>query len=335
MLETIQSFPAQIRAAWTLIKTLEIELPAADEIDSIVVLGMGGSAIGGDLVAALISSECKRPFLVQRDYGLPAWVGESTLVIGSSYSGNTEETLSGWNQAGKRGAKRIAITTGGTLAESCAEDGAQVILFDFAAQPRAALGYSFTLLYGLLARIGLIPSPADRLAAAVKALADNDPEKARSTQTLTRHITDGIPVILAAEHLGPVARRWTTQINENSKSWAVWNQYPELDHNLIAGLGQPSGLVGAGALRVVQLHSGHYHRQTRRRIEITGELMKAAGIAVLDHTLDQRASPLGEVLQMVWQGDYLSYELAQRYKVDPTPVPEIETLKTRLAESRT
>jgi glucose/mannose-6-phosphate isomerase len=331
MLETIQSFPDQIRAAWTLIKTIEMDVPAADDIENVVILGMGGSAIGGDLVAALISAECKRALLVQRDYDLPAWVGAATLVIGSSYSGNTEETLSAWHQAGKRGARRVAITTGGSLARSAAESGDPAILFDFEAQPRAALGYSFTLLYGLLARIGLIASPADRLAAAVRDLVAGNPEKAKSTQTLTRHLADGIPIILAAEHLGPVARRWTTQINENSKSWAFWNEYPELDHNLIVGLGLPSWVNESNGLRVVHLHSTHYATQVQRRIEITAELMRNAGIPVIDYAPDKKTSRLGEVLQTVWQGDYLSFELAKRYKVDPTPVPEIETLKTRLA----
>ena len=293
---------------------------------------MGGSAIGGDLVAGLVASECNRPIAVQRDYTLPAWVSDKTLVIGSSYSGNTEETLSGWHQAGKRGAKRIAITTGGALGQSAAENNDPVIRFDFEAQPRAALGYSFTLLYGLLARIGLIESPADQLAAAVDDLTTNNPENAGPTEALTKHLAHGIPVILAAEHLGPVARRWTTQINENSKSWAIWNEYPELNHNLIVGLDLPSEAIEKNLFRVIHLDSAHYHPQTRKRMDITRSQIEQAGIPIQTTRPKATQTRLTELLQTTWLGDFISFQLATRYKVDPTPVPQIEDLKKQLAQ---
>ena len=329
MLEKIQQFPEQIQSAWSLIKAAELDLPERESIDRILVLGMGGSAIAGDLVAALAEEQCRVPMAVHRGYGLPAWVDRRTLVIGSSFSGNTEETLSGWKRAGQIDAPRIAITTGGDLAEQAESE--RLVRFDYEAQPRAALGYSFTLLLALLARIGLFPNPADELAAAVKALKATEDEPTPATKAMLKHVEGGIPVVLAAEHLTPVARRWSTQINENSKSWAFWNAYPELDHNLIVGLGHPKAAIENNSLRVVHLLSDHYHAQTKRRIEITTELMRDAGIPVLDHALEKKASRLNEMLQTIAKGDYLSYYLAKKYKTDPTPVPEIQTLKQRLS----
>ncbi len=321
----------QIQSAWTLVKTIELALPSADTINNVIILGMGGSAIGGDLVAGLIASECKTPVIVHRNYDLPAWVNENSLVIGSSYSGNTEETLSGWHQAAKRGAKRIAITTGGTLAQSASDNNDPLIQFDYKAQPRAALGYSFTLLYGLLARIGLIASPSHTLAAAVKDLVENNPEGSKATKALTKHLADGIPVILASEHLTPVARRWTTQINENSKSWAIWNDYPELNHNLIVGLDLPAEAIKKNLLRVIHLDSAHYHPQTRKRMDITQAQIEQAGIPIMTTRPQATRTRLTELLQTVNQGDVVSLALAKKYKVDPDPVPQIEALKAKLA----
>ena len=328
MLDKIQAFPRQIQSAWSLLKELDLKPPALDSIDQVLVIGMGGSAIAGDLVAALLADQCKHPIIVHRSYGLPAWVDKRTLVIASSFSGNTEETLSGWKRACTLDSPRFAITTGGALAEQT--EAERLIQFDYDSQPRAALGFSFTLLLALLARIGLFPNPADELAAAVKALKAADDEPSPSTKAMLKHVEDGIPVILAAEHLVPVARRWSTQINENSKSWAFWNEYPELDHNVIVGLGLPKWSVEDEALRVINLHSDHYHSKIKRRIEITTELIRDAGIPVLDYSLEKKASRLNEMLQTIAKGDYLSYYLAEKYKVDPTPVPEIQTLKERL-----
>ena len=328
MLDKIQAFPEQIQAAWSLISTAELDLPSPDKIDRVVLLGMGGSAIAGDLVSALQLDQCKVPLLVHRGYGLPAWVGQRSLVIASSFSGNTEEMLSGWQRACKLDLPRFAMTTGGELAKQ--SEPSRLIQFDYEAQPRAALGFSFTLLLALLARIDLIPKPADELAAAVRGLRASDYESSTSTRALLEHVEGGIPVILAAEHLTPVARRWSTQINENSKSWAFWNEYPELDHNVIVGLGLPKWSVEDEALRVINLHSDHYHSKIKRRIEITTELIRDAGIPVLDYSLEKKASRLNEMLQTIAKGDYLSYYLAEKYKVDPTPVPEIQTLKERL-----
>lgn len=336
MLPTIHDFPNQLTAAWQLVTEADLALPERDDIDHIVILGMGGSAIGGDLVAGLAANDCPVPIHVHRNYGLPAWVGKRTLVIASSYSGNTEETLSGWAEAGQRGARRLAITTGGQLAEQA--NAPETLRFEYEAQPRAALGYSLTLLLGVIHRMGLTEDPAPALARFTTQAHQEDtipPAGLRMmADELTHHCRDAIPVILAAEHLAAVARRWTTQINENSKAWAFWNEYPELDHNLIVGLQHPAALraaePGTAHCCIVHLASTHYHGQTNRRIDITRELMQKAGHRVETIRLDA-PDRLEEVLWHTWLGDYLSLELARHYGADPSPVETIEDLKKALA----
>jgi glucose/mannose-6-phosphate isomerase len=337
MLPTIHDFPNQISDAWRLVTASDIDLPAATDIDHILVSGMGGSAIAADLVAGLVTDTCPIPVHCHRDYGLPAWVNERTLVIASSYSGNTEETLSAWQEAEGRNAGRLAITTGGRLAKQAKPR--QLLQFDYDAQPRAALGYSFTLLLGVVHRMGLVENPESSLRQFTqKATTDGTIPPATLRQLaldLTRHCQQGLPVILAAEHLAAVARRWTTQINENAKAWAFWNTYPELDHNLIVGLEHPEGLrtnrVGDAGLPIVHLSSTHYHGQTIKRIRISQELMERAGHRVETVRLDSQ-DRLEELLWHTWLGDYLSHDLAEHYNVDPTPVEAIEHLKQRLAE---
>jgi len=343
MIARIDDFPNQIRAAWGLVMEAELGPIDPDDIAGVAVLGMGGSAIGGDLVAGLVAGDCQVPVIVHRNYDLPAWVNQTSLVIASSYSGGTEETLSGWKAAGQAGARRIAITTGGVLAESARNEGTDLITFDYKAQPRAALGYSFTLLLGLLHRLDLIHNPESELREALELLDQSAGEKAPSDSSfhnrareLSSSLEGTIPVILAAEHLEPVARRWTTQINENSKAWAFWNQYPELNHNMVVGLENPESIrqlaekQGGSRLRVIHLESAHYHAQTKKRMTITREIMEKTGIAVESVHLEGARTRLDELLLMTWLGDYVSYELATAYQVDPTPVDVITDLKKQL-----
>lgn len=358
MLARIDEFPQQIEDAWTNVNAFEIDAGVAEDITAVLIVGMGGSAIGGDLVAGLVADECPVPLVVHRGYGVPAWVDERTLLIASSYSGNTEETLSGWEEAGERDAVRIAITTGGRLAEQAERVGAPLLTFDYKSQPRAALGHSVTLLYGTLARLHLIDVPGEAIGRAVAAI-----RPARSAwgptvrmeenpaKQLASWYCDALPVIFGAEHLAPVARRWTTQLNENSKAWAFWAEMPELNHNVVVGFGQPRGTpggygkssdpaLGAGIgssegvvdlVRVTTLRSQFYHPQNTNRFDITGELLDDAGVQWTDLTPSTSESRLAEMLWSIWLGDYVSFYLAVLYDTDPTPVEPIDRLKARLS----
>lgn len=337
MLARIQEFPQQVEDAWENVSSFDINASTVDSVGQILVVGMGGSAIGGDLVAGLVAGECPVPVIVHRGYGVPAWVDDETLVIASSYSGGTEETLSGWNEAGERGALRIAVTTGGTLAETAHDVGAPVLTFSYDSQPRAALGHSFTLLYGLLVQLDLVDDPGDVLTDAVAILRDAGAGWAPSidvkhnfAKQLASWYAGALPVVFGAEHLSAVARRWTTQINENSKAWAMWAEMPELNHNVVVGFEQSEPV--AERVRVTNLRSAVYHERVSQRFDATGELLDEAGIQWHDiHPKGE--SRLAEMLWTIWLGDYVSYYLAALYSTDPTPVEPIARLKTRLAES--
>src|SRR5213596_1746054 len=166
MLGRIKELPKQIQGAWQVTRAAQLP-PAYGDVRNITVIGMGGSAIGGDLAAALLAEELKVPMSVHRDYGLPAFVGRDSLVIVSSYSGNTEETLSGFEEARKRGAKILAITTGGKLVELARASNYPVITFSYKARPRATLGYSLGLVLGALSRLGFVRDLGDDIEAAL------------------------------------------------------------------------------------------------------------------------------------------------------------------------
>lgn len=344
MLGRIRGFPDQIRDARRQVAGLSLPEGFAHGLTGVVITGMGGSAIGGDLVAGLAGAECPVPMVVHRSYGIPAWVSDTTLVIASSYSGGTEETLSAWDAAGEAGARRIAVTTGGPLKERALSAGSPLLEFSYEAPPRAALGYSFTLILGLLGRLGLIADPDgaldDGLALLEEAGAEwepGTPEERNPAKRLARQLENGLPVMLGAGHLTAVARRWTTQVNENAKSWAVFAEYPELNHNIVVGLERPAaaGTDSGGGItelaRVCQLHSAHYHERVARRMAITGELLDRAGIERVDVRPPEGADPLGELLWTTWLGDYVSYYLAGLYGVDPSPVEPIDYLKGKLS----
>ncbi|MFQ6058425.1 MAG: bifunctional phosphoglucose/phosphomannose isomerase [Anaerolineae bacterium] len=335
MLARIAELPRQCRDAWANVQALDLPGNYA-RVDGIVIAGMGGSAIGGDLVRCLAEPECPVPILVSRDYTLPAFVGHETLFIASSYSGNTEETLSAFAQAHERGAKLLAITTGGRLARQAREWGVPLLTFSYQAQPRAALGYSFTLLLGILQKLDLISDKSADLEEAMAVMEalqgeirETVPTAQNPAKQLAHKLYGHLPVVYGAGHLSEVARRWKTQFNENSKAWGVFDVLPELNHNTVVGYEFPADL--ADKVVVVMLVSSLDHPRTQVRFRVTGEILARRGVAY--ETVEARGrSPLAHLLSTIHFGDYVSYYLALLYGVDPTPVEIIAYLKERLAQ---
>lgn len=335
MLQRIAELPHQLQEAWQHIQAFEPP-PSLREVRAVVVTGMGGSAIGGSLVAALAEPECPVPIVVNRDYHLPAFVDEHTLVVASSYSGNTEETLSATQEALEFGAQIVAITTGGHLAELARERGFPLITFDYRAQPRAAIGHSFALLLGVLVRIGLLADKTDELAEATDVLlrlqrliGPETPTERNPAKELAHQLVGRVPTIYGAGMLAPVARRWKGQFNENAKTWAAFDEMPELNHNAVVGYQFPEHLRDTAF--VIMLRCPLDHERVQARFEITAELLEQAGI---EHTVVY-AWGEGAVAQM-WSvlhyGDYVSYYLAALNGIDPTPVERIDYLKRRLTQ---
>ncbi len=336
MLDRIMEFPEQCLAAWEIVQ--QAALPERyRQARQIVVLGMGGSAIAADVVQALINAECPVPFTVVRDYELPGFVDAQTLVIGSSYSGQTEETLVAFDQARRAGSMLVAITTGGRLREMAERAGAPVLLFHYPAQPRAAFGYSFMLLLGLLQRLGFAADRTPDLAPTVDLLRrlrtilgpDNRTESNPALQ-LAQALQGRIVCVYGGGLMGPVARRWKGQVNENSKNWAEFDLLPELHHNAVVGYEHPAALPNVVA--VVLLHSTLNHPRIRLRTQITADLLRRRGIP--HHTVEaQGETSLAHVLSAIYIGDFVSYYLALLNGVDPSTIEAINYLKNELARA--
>lgn len=333
--QRIRELPETILNAWN--QAADFELPDYQGIDKVLVLGMGGSAIGGDLVRRLLMGESKAQISVLRDYDLPAWVDANTLVVASSYSGNTEETLSGFEQALKSPARKLVITTGGRLLELAREHNIPAFVFDYKAQPRAAVAWGIFPLLNFLTRLGLAadkkPDVSEAALVTEQFARKIEPSKALShnlAKETAYKVFGRIPVIYGGGIAIEVAYRWQTQFNENSKQWAFTQIIPELNHNAIAGYQLPEQLVPY--MSVVMLRSNHLPGRIVSRYQITAELLVKSG-AKVSFADGRGISPLAQMMSLILLGDYVSYYLALLNNADPSPVENITYLKKRLAES--
>ncbi|MFH0942395.1 MAG: bifunctional phosphoglucose/phosphomannose isomerase [Chloroflexota bacterium] len=333
MFARLGEMPAQCQRAWQLARGLELPEELA-RVNKVVILGMGGSAIGGDLLTSLVNSQARLPIIISREYDLPGFVDEETLVIASSYSGNTEETLTAFGQALKTEAKKLVITTGGKLKDLAGEKGITSFVFDYPTQPRAALPYGFLSLVAIMQKLGLIgirPPDMAETVAVLKSLSaqinQKVPTPRNPAKQLAQNLHRRLPVIYGSGITAGVARRWKGQINENAKAWAFYEVFPELNHNSSAGYRLPAEL--AGKIVVVMLDSPLHSRPIKQRYQITSQLLKEAGVKCLQVELEG-SDPLGQILSLVLLGDYASCYLAVLNKVDPTPVKAIEYLKEQL-----
>lgn len=333
MLGRIRELPAQCRQAWEQVQAFRLP-PEYRQANAVVILGMGGSAIGGDLVRTLFQDTCPIPIVTVREYDLPGWVTAQTLVIGSSYSGNTEETLSAFDQAMARGCHLLAMTTGGRLAEKAGAAGVPLFRFTYKAMPRAALGYSLIPLIGILQGLGFIGDQAAAVQEAIRVMSawqeEIDlpvPTARNAAKGLALRLHGKIPVVYGSGILAEVARRWKGQFNENAKNWAVFEVLPELNHNAVLGYECPGDL--AGRLVVLMLTCAADHPRVAIRGQVTAELLTKAGVAV-EWVRARGQSPLAQVLSLVHFGDYVSYYLALLNGVDPSHVKAIDYLKAVL-----
>lgn len=334
MLGRIKDLPKQIRDAWGIAAKAQLP-PAYSDVRSIAVTGMGGSAIGGDLAAALLADELKIPMSVHRDYGLPAYVGRDTLVIASSYSGNTEETLSAFEQARKRGAKVLVLTTGGKLAAEGRASSFPVVTFSYKAQPRAALGYSLGLVLGCLVRLGFVRDLSRDIDAALADLAKleervHEGARTNDAKRLALELYGRVPFAYGAGVMGVMARRVKGQWNENAKNWSAFDVMSELNHNAVVGFPHPA--VARDALTVLLLRSDRDNPRHKIRFDVTAELLDRAGVPHRTLAFPGQ-NMLSEVLQMVMFTDYVSFYLALLSGADPSEVRSIDYLKDRLSKS--
>jgi glucose/mannose-6-phosphate isomerase len=333
MLGEIDGLPDQLQGAWDLGQSLPLPTSPKGTFSSAVIAGMGGSAIGGDLLAAWAGGQSKLPIIVHRDYGLPAFAeGPRTLVVASSHSGNTEETLDAFSTGIERGCTVLAVTTGGTLANAAHDKGTTSWTFDHRGQPRAAIGFSFGLLLALFSRLHLVPDPQAGLQAALDAMrkmqpalqaqvpAAQNPAKRYAGQLMGRWVT-----VFAAGMLQPVARRLKTQINEIAKAGANFEFLPEADHNALAGTMHPDEVLMPHGMNLF-LRSPSDDLRNRRRLDLTKQAYMLEGLNT--DFLDARGrGSLANMWTMILFGDYMAYYLAMGYGVDPTAVTALTNFK--------
>lgn len=336
MLSHIDGLPDQFQLAWEL--GSQSPLPAWEGIERIIVAGMGGSAIGADLVSAYIAPLCSVPVVVHRNYNLPGWAtGENTLVIASSHSGNTEETLSSFEAAIENKCRILVLTTGGKLTQMCQESDCILWQFEHEGQPRAAVGFSAGLLLATFSRLGLIPNPAQDIQEAVQAMRAQQeslradvPTASNAAKRMAGQIYGRWITVIGADILEPVARRWKSQISEIGKAWGQFESLPEVDHNTLAGVVFPEqAITGTMALF---LRAPSYHPRNLLRTNLTKTTFMVEGMNT-DFIDAQGPNPLAHQWTALHLGDYTAYYLAMAYGVDPTAIPIIDMLKNQMASN--
>ncbi len=338
MLDRLHEFPEQCERAWE--KVSKFDLPREyTRIDKVIILGMGGSAIGADVVRRLALAEGKASVWVHRDYGLPPLIDENTLVIASSYSGNTEETLSAFTESLKTPSRKLVLTTGGKLKSLAEKEGIPVFVIDYHAPPRAAFPHSFIPLVGIFQQLGLLADKSADLQEAIQVLnrlakdfAETTPLVSNPAKQLATKLWGHVVVIYGAEILSEIARRWKTQFNENSKTWAFFELFPEINHNAVVAYDFPAQVKKR--IFVILLHSALFHPRNMIRYEATSELLAKAGIS---HEFAEAVgeSTLAQMMSLVLLGDYVSFYLSILNRIDPTPVDSIDFIKQYLARSTT
>lgn len=330
---TVQ-FPEQIEEAMKIAKRSLENFSCM--VDKIVICGMGGSAIGGDITAAWAFNKSRIPIFVLRDYFLPAFCDEKTLVITASYSGNTEETISAFDDALQKKSKIVAISSGGRLEKKAKENYVLHIKIPSGMPPRGATAYMLVPQL-LILDAGGIASCESELKETVEVcrflkenLKPDVPSERNQAKTIAKEIFDTIPNIFGMGISAPIAKRWRTQINENSKMIAREDVFPELNHNDTVGW---SGDPQPERFSVIILrHHGEFERN-RMRIEITKDLVLKRSRKIIE-VWAMGDTDLAKMLSLLYVGDFVSIYLAMLRDIDPTPVPVIENLKKLLAEKR-
>ncbi len=305
--------------------------------DSVIVVGMGGSAIGGNLLKDLLWDSAPIPIEVCRDYVLPAYADERTLVFALSYSGGTEETLSGFIDALERGCMVVAVTSGGLLGEFSEKLSLPVVRLPPGLPPRSALPYLlFPLVVGL-EKLGVVEVEDSDIDEAIATLRKMREELVPETSTqknpaksLALGIKDTIPAIYGFRQYQGVAFRMKTQLNENSKVPSKWESFPELNHNENVGWMGPESLTKR--LSVILIRDPDEPKEIRVRIELTKQFVLDQRAANVLEIYARGKSRLAKMLSAVYMGDYASFYLAILYGVDPTPVNVIARIRRELKE---
>lgn len=336
MFRVITKFPQQLKQAYEIGKFITCKKEYKG-ISNIIITGLGGSAIGGDLLRSFLQYEIKIPVTVNRNYFLPNYAGTNTLVIVSSYSGETEETISAYNDAKIKGCRIICISSGGNLTVLAENDGFETFKIPKGYQPRCALAFSFILLLMLLVKLGFIKERDSEIASLINFMEDRSKLYSANENNdnpalkIAGQIFGRIPVIYSSNDLLDVVNlRWRGQISENSKSLAFGNLFPELNHNEIVGWQENSKILRNFA--IIYLLDREDNPRIIKRQKATKQILEhLRGIDL--EIKSEGNSKLERIFDLIYLGDWISFYLAILYKTDPSPIEKINILKNKLMES--
>lgn len=338
VLGAVERFPDQCREAWT-IGSAATGLPAGDGIGQVVVLGMGGSGVSGDVVQVVLEPEANVPISVLKSYGpLPGWVGPSTLVLAVSYSGSTEETLAAAESAVSAGARVVAVSSGGPLAALARDNGVAHVAIPGGLQPRASLGYLALPLLAIMQRLGLTRSLDADVEEATRVLDDlarrchrSVPATENPAKEVAGRLAGRIPIVYGGHGVAALAAmRFKCDLNEYGKVPAFWNAFPELNHNEIVGWTGLTDITRANAV-IVLLRDAIEHQRIALRAEITRDLIAGAAADVVELRATG-GSTLARLLSLILVTQLAAIYVGLARGIDPGPVEVIERLKSELAQ---
>ncbi len=337
MLGSIEQLGSQVQQIWKDAQSVHFE-ESYRHVKNVVVAGMGGSALGTHVIQTVFKEELGIPVLIVPDYELPSFVNGDTLVIGSSYSGTTEETLAAVADAKKKGAKIAGITSGGKLAEFMRANNYPAIVFETTynpcQSPRMGLGYSIFGQIALFGQAGLLKVTEAEYNAVMETIAEahtkmsvDVPQDKNIAKLLAFEAVGHLPVVMAAEHLEGVAHVFANQLNENAKTYSEYRVIPELNHHLMEGLKFPES--NSSDLLYVSVQSGLYDAHNQKRILLTQQVLEKHKIEFKEFSLT-RSTKLEQAFELLMLGSYTSYYLALLNNQNPTPIPWVDWFKSEL-----
>lgn len=337
MLGSIEQLGSQVQQIWKDAQSVHFD-ESYCKVKNVVVAGMGGSALGTHVIQTVFKEELGIPVLIVPDYELPSFVNEDTLVIGSSYSGTTEETLAAVEDAKKKGAKIAGITSGGKLAEFMRVNNYPAVVFEPTynpcQSPRMGLGYSIFGQIALFAQAGLLKVTETEYNAVMETIADahvrmsaDVSQEKNIAKMLAFEIFSRIPVVMAAEHLEGVAHVFANQLNENAKTYSEYRVIPELNHHLMEGLQFPES--NPDNILYISIQSDLYDMHNQKRINLTQQVLEKNKVEYREFVLT-RQTKMEQAFELLMLGSYTSFYLALLHNQNPTPIPWVDWFKSEL-----
>jgi glucose/mannose-6-phosphate isomerase len=336
---SIEQLGDQIQHIWEIAKDITID-PSYSKVNKVVVAGMGGSALGTHVIQTVYKDELTVPVIIAADYTVPNYVDENTLVIGSSYSGNTEETLSAVMDAQKKGAKIAGISAGGKLAAFLKENNYPALIFEPkynpSNSPRMALGYSVFGQIALFSRLGLLKVSEQDYQEVLATIAEVHLKTSRhigmeenQAMLLAFNLIDRVPVFTVAEHLEGAAHVVANQTNENAKTYSEYRVVPEINHHLMEGLQFPKSTEDT--LYFITVHSDLYAANNQLRMKLTEDVLTQNSVEFLRMKLTGKTK-LSQAFELLLFGSYTGFYLAMLHDIDPTPIPWVDWFKDQLSK---